>query len=41
MVNLPKTPQVVKKEKNKAVFEIEALYPGFLLWREQLPPRLK
>ena len=29
MINLPKTPQVVKKEKNKAVFEIEALYPGY------------
>ena len=29
MINLPKTPQVVKKEKNKAVFEIEGLYPGY------------
>jgi DNA-directed RNA polymerase subunit alpha len=29
MVNLPKTPQIVKKEKNKAVFEIEALYPSY------------
>ncbi len=29
MINLPKTPQIVKKEKNKAVFEIEALYPGY------------
>ena len=29
MVNLPALPKIVKKENNKAVFEIEALYPGY------------
>ncbi len=29
MFSLPKPPKVTKKEKNKAVFEIEALYPGY------------
>ncbi|MFH1714453.1 MAG: DNA-directed RNA polymerase subunit alpha [Candidatus Nealsonbacteria bacterium] len=29
MIPLPKTPKILKKEGNKAVFEIEALYPGY------------
>jgi len=29
MINLPHTPKIVKKEGNKAVFEIEALHPGY------------
>lgn len=29
MIPLPKKPKIVKKEKNKATFEIEALYPGY------------
>ncbi|MFA4998736.1 MAG: DNA-directed RNA polymerase subunit alpha [Candidatus Paceibacterota bacterium] len=29
MIPLPLQPKVAKKEKNKAVFEIEALYPGY------------
>src|SRR4030066_1485379 len=29
MINLPHVPKVVKKEGNKAVFEIEALHPGY------------
>ena len=29
MVPLPLKPKIVKQEKNKAVFEIEALYPGY------------
>jgi len=29
MVPLPFQPKITKKEKNKAVFEIEALYPGY------------
>lgn len=29
MISLPKKIKVIKKEKNKAVFEIEALYPGY------------
>jgi DNA-directed RNA polymerase subunit alpha len=29
MIPLPKEPKIVKKEKNKATFEIEALYPGY------------
>ena len=29
MIPLPLKPKVIKKEKNKAVFEIEALYPGY------------
>lgn len=29
MIPLPLQPKIVKKEKNKAVFEIEALYPGY------------
>jgi DNA-directed RNA polymerase subunit alpha len=29
MIPLPKSPQIIKKEKNKAIFEIEALYPGY------------
>ena len=29
MINLPHAPKVVKKEGNKAVFEIEALHPGY------------
>ena len=29
MIPLPQTPIVAKKEKNKAVIEIEALYPGY------------
>lgn len=29
MIPLPKEPKIVKKEKNKATFEIEALWPGY------------
>ena len=29
MLSLPNPPKVVKKEGNKAVFELEALYPGY------------
>ncbi|MDO8436506.1 MAG: DNA-directed RNA polymerase subunit alpha [bacterium] len=29
MINLPNAPKIIKKENNKAVFEIEALYPGY------------
>lgn len=29
MIPLPLQPKIVKKEKNKAVFEVEALYPGY------------
>lgn len=29
MIPLPKSPKIIKKEKNKATFEIEALYPGY------------
>jgi len=29
MISLPKKIKIIKKEKNKAVFEIEALYPGY------------
>jgi len=29
MIPLPQKPKILKKEKNKAVFEIEALYPGY------------
>lgn len=29
MISLPVTPKVIKKEENKAVFEVEALYPGY------------
>ncbi len=29
MISLPLSPKMVKKDKNKAVFEIEALYPGY------------
>jgi len=29
MIPLPKKPKIIKKEKNKATFEIEALYPGY------------
>ncbi len=29
MINLPNPPKVIKKEDNKAVFEIESLYPGY------------
>ena len=29
MIPLPLQPKVVKKEKNKAIFEMEALYPGY------------
>lgn len=29
MISLPKKPKVTKKHPNKAVFEIEALYPGY------------
>lgn len=29
MVPLPLKPKIIKQEKNKAVFEIEALYPGY------------
>ncbi|UZE93166.1 MAG: DNA-directed RNA polymerase subunit alpha [Candidatus Nealsonbacteria bacterium] len=29
MIPLPLKPKAIKKEKNKAIFEIEALYPGY------------
>jgi DNA-directed RNA polymerase subunit alpha len=29
MINLPHPPKIVKKEGNKAIFEIEALHPGY------------
>lgn len=29
MIPLPKEPKIIKKEKNTAVIEIEALYPGY------------
>jgi len=29
MIPLPLKPKIIKKQKNKAVFEIEALYPGY------------
>jgi DNA-directed RNA polymerase subunit alpha len=29
MIPLPQKPKIIKEEKNKAVFEIEALYPGY------------
>jgi len=29
MISLPQKPKIIKKEKNKAIFEIEALYPGY------------
>jgi len=29
MISLPNQPKVIKKEGNKAIFEIEALYPGY------------
>jgi len=29
MIPLPIKPKIIKKEKNKAIFEIEALYPGY------------
>jgi len=29
MISLPKQPKITKKDKNKATFEIEALYPGY------------
>ena len=29
MITLPLKPKVIEKDKNKAVFEIEALYPGY------------
>jgi len=29
MISLPHKPKIIKSEKNKAVFEIEALYPGY------------
>jgi len=29
MISLPKKPKIIKEEKNKAIFEIEALYPGY------------
>lgn len=29
MIPLPSPPKIIKTEKNKAVFEIEALYPGY------------
>jgi DNA-directed RNA polymerase subunit alpha len=29
MIPLPQKPKISKKEKNKAIFEIEALYPGY------------
>ncbi len=29
MINLPNQPKIVKKEGNKAIFEIEPLYPGY------------
>ena len=29
MILLPKPPKIINKEKNQAIFEIEALYPGY------------
>jgi len=29
MINLPSLPKVIKKDKNKAVFEVQGLYPGY------------
>ena len=29
MINLPTKPKIIKKDGNRAVFEIEALYPGY------------
>jgi len=29
MINLPNQPKIIKKEENKAIFEIESLYPGY------------
>ncbi len=29
MIPLPLPPKIIKKEENKAIFEIEALYPGY------------
>jgi len=29
MIPLPLKPKIIKKEKNKAIFEIESLYPGY------------
>ncbi len=29
MISLPNQPKIIKKEGNKAIFEIEALYPGY------------
>jgi len=29
MISLPREPKIIKKEQNKAIFEIEALYPGY------------
>jgi DNA-directed RNA polymerase subunit alpha len=29
MIPLPQKPKIIKKEKNKATFEIEGLYPGY------------
>ncbi len=29
MINLPLAPKVTKKEKNKAIFEVQGLYPGY------------
>jgi len=29
MIPLPSQPKIIKREKNKAIFEIEALYPGY------------
>lgn len=29
MITLPLAPKIIQKEKNKAVFQIEALYPGY------------
>jgi len=29
MISLPTKPKIIKKQKNKAVFKIEALYPGY------------
>ena len=29
MINLPNTPKIIKREGDKAIFEIEGLYPGY------------
>jgi len=29
MITLPLAPKVIQQDKNKAVFQIEALYPGY------------